>query len=93
MSKDLQPIELEELRHSVLSIDVINIKTEKNLARKGLFWIILLGHNPSLRKVKTGTHGRSRRQKPGRECTFWLLHLLTPAQLAFFYSLRPPDEE
>lgn len=84
MYKDLQPIDSEELRHSVLSIDVINIMTKNSLARKGLIWIILLGHNPSLRKVRRGTQGRSRWQKPGRECTFWLLHLLTSAQLAGF---------
>ena len=57
--------------------------------------VTLLGHTPSLREIKAGTHGRKvwrqeLRQKPWRKAAYWQLFLrLTDAFLTFPWITCP----
>lgn len=56
---------------------------QKNTKRRGLVWLTLPGHSPSLRETKTGTW----RQKPWRK---WLLtHFLTQPRTTCWGVLPP----
>lgn len=47
----------------VVLVTVINTVSKGKLGRKGFLWLILPGHNASLREVKAGTQSRNHRGK------------------------------
>jgi hypothetical protein len=63
---------------------MINITSNSNLVRKGLFYLIVPGTNVSLKEVRAGTQGRNLEQKPIAECCL-LDCFLSHAQLVFLY--------